>query len=261
MKHILKQGEFIVDKFGQETKLSYLDEAGYKGKGMRYIKVQCSSCKSIHIKQYASIRAGYITTCGAKSCKISNHSLHKISYKPGQQITNTSFIYIEEDIQKSTSNHRYFKVECSCGLITSIRTDKLKGTCRKCADKKRRESFTQKNKESLVKNILSSYKKGALERGYSFELSDEFFTNLIFNNCYYCGIKPNNKKTVGNKSMYYNGIDRKNNNINYIENNCVSCCGKCNIMKNKWSHDDFLSHINKINNNLNIEKNASRNTC
>ena len=29
MKHILKQGEFIVDKFGQETKLSYLDEAGY----------------------------------------------------------------------------------------------------------------------------------------------------------------------------------------------------------------------------------------
>ena len=47
MKHILKQGEVITDKLGQDTKLIYLDEAGYKGKGMRYIKVQCLSCKEI----------------------------------------------------------------------------------------------------------------------------------------------------------------------------------------------------------------------
>jgi hypothetical protein len=163
---------------------------------------------------------------------------------------------MEEDVQKSTSNHRYFKVQCSCSTITSIRTDKLKGTCRKCADKKRRESVTQKNKESLIKSIKGSYKKSASERGYKFKLSDEFFTNVILSNCYYCGVEPDNKKTSGNKSMYYNGIDRKDNNLDYIENNCVSCCGKCNIMKNKWSHDDFLSHITKIINNFNTEKNA-----
>jgi hypothetical protein len=257
MKHILKQGEVITDKLGQDTKLIYLDEAGYKGKGMRYIKVQCLSCKEDHIKQYASIRAGYISTCGAKSCKVSNPSLHKISYKPGQLIPNTSFVYLEEDIQKSTSNHRYFKVQCSCDIITSIRVDKLKGTCRKCADKKRRESFTQKNKESLIKNIRNSYKKNALQRGYSFELSDNYFTDLIFSNCYYCNVTPNNKIKKGNKSICYNGVDRKDNNDNYTESNCVPCCGKCNIMKNKWSHDDFLSHITKIINNFNTEENAS----
>ena len=89
-------------------------------------------------------------------------------------------------------------------------------------------------------------KKNALQRGYSFELSDNYFTDLIFSNCYYCNVTPNNKIKKGNKSICYNGVDRKDNNDNYTESNCVPCCGKCNIMKNKWSHDDFLSHITKI---------------
>jgi hypothetical protein len=256
MKNTLTYGQIITDKFGKETKLMYLDEAGYKGKGMRYIKVQCTSCKKEYIKQYASIKAGYISSCGQKSCKISNSFLHKISYVSGQSIPNTSYRYIEEDIERSTSNHRYFKVQCSCNTIISIRTDNLKGMCRKCTNKKRRESLTQKNKESLIKSILNSYKRNALARGYNFELSDTAFTNLIFSNCYYCGVKPENKITRGNKSMYYNGIDRKINDLNYTEDNSVSCCGKCNVMKNKWSHDDFVSHITKIINNLNIQKNA-----
>ena len=256
MKYTLKPGELIKNKFDIITKLQYLDEAGYKGKGMRYIKVLCTSCNTEHIKQFASIKAGYISTCGNKQCKISTSNFHKIIYKIGENVANTTFTYIKEDLEKSTSNHRYFKVKCSCGDIISTRIDKVKGSCRKCANKKRRDSFTQKNKESLINSLIGSYIKNAFERNYEFNLSNEIFENLIFKNCYYCGTIPYNKKTMGNKSMYYNGIDRKDNTIGYIEDNCVSCCGKCNMMKNKWSHDDFIDHLLKITNNLNLKKNA-----
>jgi hypothetical protein len=256
MKYILKPGELIKNKFDIITKLQYLDEAGYKGKGMRYIKVLCTSCNTEHIKQFASIKAGYISTCGNKQCKISTSNFHKIIYKIGENVANTTFTYIEEDLEKSTSNHRYFKVKCSCGDIISTRIDKVKGTCRKCANNLRKDSFTEQHKLSLIKSLITSYNKGAINRKYSFNLSFDIFNKLIFQDCYYCGDLPGNKITKGNKSMYYNGIDRKDNNLGYDESNCVSCCAKCNMMKNKWSHNDFIDHLLKITNNLNLKKNA-----
>ena len=105
MKHVLQVWEIIKNKFDVETKLQYLSEAGYKGKGMRYINVLCISCNTEHVKQFASLKAGYISSCGGESCKISMPSLHKKSYIKGDMIT-TNLKYIEEDLRKSTSNHR-----------------------------------------------------------------------------------------------------------------------------------------------------------
>jgi hypothetical protein len=251
MKHVLQSGEIITNKFGIETKLQYLSEAGHKGKGMRYINVLCTSCNTEHIKQFASIKAGTITSCGNKLCKISTTSLHKIKYRKGDAVTN-SLMYLEEDKQRTTSNHRYFKVQCLCGEIFSIRVDHKNKTCKKCFLKQKRELITESNKAALVNNLFQSYKRNANARGYSFSLSYLFFEKLIKKNCYYCGIAPNNKLNSGYKFMYYNGIDRKDNSIGYKSNNCVACCGKCNMMKNKWSHDDFLNHIKSIINNLNL---------
>lgn len=251
MKYVLQPGEIIENKFDIETKLQYLSEAGYKGKGMRYINVLCTSCNTEHIKQFASIRAGYITSCGNKSCKISMSPLHKVMYKKGNAVS-SNLIYLEEDNERTTSNHRYFKVQCTCGEIFSTRVDRKKGCCTKCSFKEKRETLTDSNKKALINSLFQSYKKNAELRGYSFKLTDDVFESYLFSSCYYCGILPINKIQKGNKSIYYNGIDRKDNTLGYEGNNCVTCCGKCNMMKNKYSHDDFILHIKSIINNLNL---------
>jgi hypothetical protein len=251
MKYTLKPGELISNKFDIVTKLKYLDEAGYKGKGMRYIKVLCTSCNTEHIKQFASIRAGTITSCGNKFCKISVAPLHKVMYKKGD-IISSNLTYLEEDAERTTSNHRYFKVQCTCGEIFSTRVDRKKDCCTKCSLKEKRETLTEANKKALIKSLLQTYKKAALTRGYLFNLTDKAFENYLFSTCYYCGIQPNNKITRGNKSIYYNGIDRKDNSLGYLDDNCVTCCGKCNMIKNKYSHDDFLQHLKSIIKNLKL---------
>jgi len=251
MKHVLQPGEIIKNKFDIETKLQYLSEAGYKGKGMRYINVLCTSCNTEHIKQFASIRAGYITSCGNKSCKISISPLHKVMYKKGDAVS-SNLIYLEEDPERTTSNHRYFKVQCTCGEIFSTRVDRKDAPCKKCSLKQKRETLTESNKAALVNNIFQSYKRNAIARGYNFSLDYSAFKSLIERNCYYCGVLPNNKLVSGYKSMHYNGIDRKDNTLGYEGDNCVTCCGKCNMMKNKYSHDDFILHIKSIINNLNL---------
>jgi hypothetical protein len=251
MKYVLQPGEIISNKFGIETKLQYLSEAGYKGKGMRYINILCTSCNTEHIKQFASIRAGYITSCGNKSCKISIAPLHKIMYTKGDSIS-SNLIYLEEDLERTTSNHRYFKVQCSCGEVFSTRVDRKKDCCTKCSFKKKRETFTDSNKKALINSLFQSYKKNATLRGYSFALTDDVFESYLFSSCYYCGVSPTNKIQKGNKSIYYNGIDRKDNSLGYESDNCVTCCGKCNMMKNKYSHDEFIQHIQSIINNLKL---------
>jgi hypothetical protein len=251
MKHVLQPGEIIKNKFDIETKLQYLSEAGYKGKGMRYINVLCTSCNTEHIKQFASIRAGTITSCGNKSCKISIAPLHKVMYTRGDLVSGC-LTYLEEDMEKTTSNHRYFKVQCSCGEVFSTRVDRKKICCTKCSLKTKRETLTDSNKAALVNALFQSYKRSGINRGYSFLLDYVLFENLIQNKCYYCGCKPNNKIVRGNKSIYYNGIDRKDNSLGYKSDNCVTCCGKCNIMKNKYSHDEFIQHIQSIINNLKL---------
>lgn len=251
MKYTLKPGELISNKFNIVTKLKYLDEAGYKGKGMRYIKVLCTSCNTEHVKQLASIKAGYITSCGNKSCKISIAPLHKISYTKGDFV-GINLRYLEEDMERTTSNHRYFKVQCTCGEIFSTRVDRKKDYCTKCSFKIKKETLTVSNKAALVNSLFQSYKRGGISRGYSFLLTYSEFEDLIQKNCYYCGCQPINKKISGNKSIYYNGIDRKNNSLGYVNDNCVTCCGKCNMIKNKYSHDDFLQHIKLIIKNLKV---------
>jgi len=106
-----------------------------------------------------------------------------------------------------------------------------------------------KKGEAAKRNVQSSYKKSAKRRNYEYSLTDEQFTNIISENCFYCGdketsIKKGQGKTSGN--FYYTGIDRIDNSVGYVIENCVPCCWKCNIMKHVMSKTDFINHIKKI---------------
>jgi hypothetical protein len=106
--------------------------------------------------------------------------------------------------------------------------------------KKYRERYPERIKDSAQrhrkteKGYYSTYRSGAVRRGYSFELSHDEFVKILLGACVYCG---------ADKAM---GIDRVDNNEGYILGNSAPCCAHCNRMK--WAHDRdfFLNHATKI---------------
>jgi hypothetical protein len=126
-------------------------------------------------------------------------------------------------------------------------------TCKKCrdafkiADEKRDKEYVKKleqENDNKPYNKFMKYKDRCTEKNINFELKLETFTNLIFEKCYYCGVKDN----INNKHNIegINGIDRVNPKIGYTVDNCVSCCKICNYMKRVHSIDNFLKIVEHI---------------
>lgn len=98
--------------------------------------------------------------------------------------------------------------------------------------------------------VLSSYKRGALDRGLEFSISKERFFSLVKQDCFYCGASPSmvRKPRLATKtsSFIHNGIDRLDNSLGYIEGNVVPCCKNCNKMKHTYSLLEWIEQIDKI---------------
>lgn len=92
------------------------------------------------------------------------------------------------------------------------------------------------------KSLYNRYKYSASERGYIFELPNSTFKRLIYSNCYYCGVSPEQKH--GN--LLYNGIDRLENDKGYQIDNCLACCKVCNRGKSSLNNTDYMNHCIKV---------------
>lgn len=118
----------------------------------------------------------------------------------------------------------------------------------------------RRNPESVYRYLYEQYQSGAKSRNLEFDLSKEEYLEIVKQNCYYCGSKPELKQPHRGKGKYvgipvpYNGIDRIDSNVGYIKENCLPCCTKCNYMKSDMSISSFTNHIMKITNHL--ERNA-----
>lgn len=44
--------------------------------------------------------------------------------------------------------------------------------------------------------------------------------------------------------VYYNGLDRKANDIDYTFDNCPPCCWDCNRAKHKSTYAEFMEYLN-----------------
>jgi len=122
-----------------------------------------------------------------------------------------------------------------------------------------KKQYDEKLKNNDYQNGLKKYlynncKRGGNLRNHTFELLFNDFVNIISQDCYYCGDKPQRSSNkllvsrghINEPPLYYNGVDRQNSEIGYVISNCVSCCGKCNYMKHILSEDDFYFQIEKI---------------
>ena len=102
--------------------------------------------------------------------------------------------------------------------------------------------------KAIISALYGRYRASALERNLFFCISKDFFSSLIFKNCFYCNSIPNNKVNSKNnkETLFYSGIDRKNNNLGYEEGNCVPCCIFCNLSKRSRTYEEFTAYLKQV---------------
>lgn len=107
----------------------------------------------------------------------------------------------------------------------------------------------------LPREILRGYKTKAKNRDYSWELTDKQAWDLMQWPCTYCGAeKTNHRKHYGqgkNKGkilfeVFFNGLDRLDNNEGYIIGNVVPCCHWCNRAKRARAIEEWFNWLDEI---------------
>jgi len=154
---------------------------------------------------------------------------------------------------KRENGNTYWLFKCDCGNEKIIRSNNVfrKGgvnpieSCG-CIVFERKRPI-----DSIKKQIFREYVKSSKKRGYDFLLSYDNLIGLINKNCHYCGTEPlkkqYNKKTRDEDCfLFWNGIDRKDNEIGYTIDNSVTCCTTCNYAKRATSYNDFISWLNRV---------------
>jgi len=137
---------------------------------------------------------------------------------------------------------------CDCGNECSVRSDLLtSGKTKSCG-------CLRKLPEGVgsFNSLLLRYKRQAADRGYSFELDEKQFLDLVKKNCYYCGIEPQQEQKAkgSNGKFIYNGIDRLDNDLGYTTDNVVACCKSCNRAKDRMNFEQFKKVIKRTYINL-----------
>jgi hypothetical protein len=84
------------------------------------------------------------------------------------------------------------------------------------------------------KLAITTYKAGALKRGYSWELTDNQAVWLMQQPCTYCGV------------AVAGGIDRAKNEYGYTVLNSVPCCATCNMTKRVLTVKAFIVAVNAV---------------
>lgn len=152
--------------------------------------------------------------------------------------------YIEVLGKANKVNNRiYWNIKCACGRCFLARTDQLPNKVKSCGCL----SKLDRGKAAYNK-VYGAYKRSAIKRGYSFDLTIEDFITITSKQCYYCGSYPDQLRSTSrmNGSCVYNGLDRYDNSKGYQIDNVVPCCGFCNRAKFNKTITEFESWINRL---------------
>jgi hypothetical protein len=160
------------------------------------------------------------------------------------------------------SVRRIVNVQCECGRTKEVQLNNVSGghsVC--CGYDPCKVPYNKDNRsiETTYNALYGAYKKGASDRGFSFELTKDEFKSFLDKDCYYCDSKPSNVYQIKNSKtgevragvpITYNGIDRVDNNLGYTMDNSITCCETCNRMKRSHEYNFFLDHVKKICENM-----------
>lgn len=153
----------------------------------------------------------------------------------------------------------YFLFKCDCGnkkiLLGSAVISGNTKSCGCLSIEVKKSRRISKN-HSEVTAIILSYKRHAKSRGFKFELSRKFMSDLILKNCHYCKSTPGNFMKTKNSiiGLPFNGVDRIDSKKDYTENNVVTCCKMCNNAKSNHSTKVFMEWIKRVYKNAMAEQ-------
>lgn len=161
----------------------------------------------------------------------------------------------------------FYLCKCACGNSKIVSRSCLVTSKVKSCGCFRREHASNQFKglpgAASYSALIRRYKRGAIVRGISFELTIDQCMFLFKQNCYYCGEQPSpfnvyqtkdknhfkltyNSDAVKEAWVVANGIDRLNPAIGYTSDNSVSCCTQCNYAKLDYSEEEFIKHCYSV---------------
>jgi hypothetical protein len=105
-------------------------------------------------------------------------------------------------------------------------------------------------------SVIGRYVRGAKKRGLAFEFTTEQVLQLMQQDCYYCGRKPETVARTHNANtglFVYNGLDRRDNAVGYTKLNTVPCCKPCNFAKGRMTEEEFYDTTTRVYNHQNLK--------
>jgi hypothetical protein len=166
-------------------------------------------------------------------------------------------LVLEKTLERKRKNI-VWKCLCDCGVICyKISTDLINNRIRSCGCLVEDQRLRSKPGEYGFNKLFKHYQENAKSRGYSFDLTKEYFASLTKLNCYYCGVSPqsiscpsdykkSSDKAIENCKYIYNGLDRIDNQFGYTIDNVITCCEHCNRAKRMMSQLEFIRLANRI---------------
>lgn len=160
-----------------------------------------------------------------------------------------------EYIYNSQNGQSFWKCECECGNIKTIRTSRLiSGDAKSCGCSR----FISGDKHhswsgfgSVSGTVILRARKGAESRGIEFNITAEYANSILEsqnNKCALTGLDliiPNRvddfKKGIGTAS-----IDRIDSSKGYIEGNIQWVHKDINFMKNDYNQNYFIEMCRKV---------------
>jgi hypothetical protein len=174
--------------------------------------------------------------------------------------------------KKDKRDNSYWLCKCDCGkekVISELSLLYKRTTSCGCYRREMLAKVISKPDKNVATNLLFlHYKNQAKRRKINFELSQDQFKDLIFQNCFYCGCPPANyfnnyrkKNHAKHLITMYNGIDRMDCTKGYIEGNCVPCCGKCNYSKRTMGYEEFKEWVVQVYTHMNLGEKTNDSIC
>ncbi len=163
----------------------------------------------------------------------------------------------------------YFKCICDCGNIINMSGNRLNSghtqSCGCLSTEVKSNRWKKTPGEAAWHRFFQSYKRGAKDRNYEFNLTFDQFKHITQQNCYYTNRPPkrfnpylnkNNQpynkylnkipETVERAWIKVNGIDRKDNSKGYTLDNCVPCASDINWAKRAMNDKEFIQMAYEI---------------
>ena len=235
----MKKIDLAGQRFGKLIAISFL----VKDKESYWLcKCDCGKEKYVRSK---CLRHGYTKSCGCI------WRIRKFKDLTGKKFGRLIAIKpMGKDLSRSKGGI-FWLCRCECGKETIINSYNMHEGGTKSCGCQHIVNWNKRLKYPTLgpgfNKILKVYTRRAKIRNLSWDLSIEQFTKLLLDNCFYCGIEPQQRSDGGFMEDYvYNGIDRIDNNYGYSIDNSVTCCGKCNRMKLDMSLSEFYKRIETI---------------